>query len=223
MACCGKCNHVFRDNRDLDKHLLRKIPCKEPLSEFQCKFCYLPFTRINNKNRHEKICKERNLNESILILNFGETDDKITLEEIIDELRIIVKTYDPTQTYLMAGDLINRYDRQLLKTPENNNLVIPDSKCLYAEIKSDIGWEKVPIDNVLNTSFKDRASKLIIKQPDIDNHNKRVFKSATTKRIFVEIKQFANKGFNYYQHGDELRKVRTSHKINKIKIDLKKK
>ena len=50
----------------------------------------------------------------------------------------------------MAGDLINRYDNLLLKAPENNNLIIPDSKCLYAEVKIPGGWEKESVDNSLN-------------------------------------------------------------------------
>ena len=86
----------------------------------------------------------------------------------------------------MAGDLINRYDKLLMRTPENNNLRIPDSKCLYAEVKIPTGWEKEPF-SVLNNLFKDRANKLYNKKEEIGTANQRVLKNKMVNGMFNQI------------------------------------
>ena len=218
-----------------------------PKSNTECRFCNKTFCRIDNLNRHLSSCKERKEYHRILIkekdkkvinietqnnytnchignnnnfiLNFGQTTDNTKIEEIIDCLRLIVKEYnnDPEQVYLMAGELINKYDKLLMKTPENNNVIIPYSKCLYAEVKIPEGWEKEPIDSTLNRSFKDRATRITQKKESINTENDKVFKSKTNEQIFSEVKQFAKKGFNHSYRGEELRKIKTNYKINKLK------
>ena len=213
-----------------------------PESKTECRFCNKIYHNTSNLNKHINTCKEREVYKQILIkeksqitinnncnnvncnninfvLNFGQTNDTTKIEEIIDCLRAITKEYknNPEQIYLMAGDLINRYDNLLLKAPENNNLIIPDSKCLYAEVKIPGGWEKESVDNSLNRSFKDRANKISEKKEEINDTNERVFKSTTNQKIFSEVKQFANKGFFHSYRGEELRKVKTNYKINKLK------
>ena len=111
-------------------------------------------TIINNNTTN-------NITNNNIVLNFGQTVDNTQIEELIDFLRILPNNFnkEDRQYYLMAGELINKYDRLLMKTPENNNLVIPDSKCLIEN-----GWEKVSIvDSLssalgskrLNSSFKE--------------------------------------------------------------------
>ena len=122
----------------------------------------------------------------------------------------------------MAGDLITSFDNYIREEPENNNLVIPDSKCLYAEIKTSEGWEKESIDIFLNTSFKDRANKIYNKKEEINIHNERVFKNTNNVGVFSELKQFGNKGFGHSYSGKNLRTVRTNYKLNKLKNKITK-
>ena len=214
-----------------------------PESKTECRFCNKIFSRTDNLNTHITTCKEREVYHKILIkekeqktvtiinnnncnitnnnfiLNFGQTNDTTNIKEIVDTTRDVTKEYkfDPDQTYLMAGDLITRYDKILMRTPENDNLRIHDSKCLYAEVRIPGGWEKESVDNSLNRSFKDRANKISEKKEEINETNERVFKSTTNQKIFSEVKQFANKGFFHSYRGEELRKVKTNYKINKLK------
>lgn len=117
----------------------------------------------------------------------------------------------------MAGNLISSFDNYIRENPENNNLIIPDSKCLYAETKIEDGWEKTSIDRSLNKAFKNSAKELYTRKEEIDSSNNRVFTSGTNKEIFSEVKQFSNKGFNHYHSQDDLRQVKTSFKISKLK------
>ena len=219
-----------------------------PESITECRFCNKIYHNTSNLNKHITICKERavykqglikekeqkitinnncnNTNNNInnnLILNFGQEDlNHIQTENIIELLRSIRKEFKDDQIYLMAGNLITSFDNYIREKPENNNLLIPDAKCMYAETRIKNGWEKVSIEKSLNKAFKKSANELYNKKEEIDNHNDRVFKSNANKQIFSEVKQFGINGFNYAQSPDELRKVKTEFKISKLKnkIDL---
>ena len=221
-----------------------------PESITECRFCNKIFFNTSNLNRHITICKERevykqilikekeqknitiinnnNCNNTInnkLILNFGQENlTHIQTENIINLLRDIRKEFGNDQVYLMAGNLVNSFDNYIRETPENNNLRIPDSKCLYAEIRIPGGWEKTSVDRSLNKAFKSSANQLYNKKEEINNHNERVFASEINQDIFSEIKQFSGKGFEHSYNPTELRKVQTNFKISKLKnkneIDL---
>jgi hypothetical protein len=117
----------------------------------------------------------------------------------------------------MAGEMVIRFDKLLTQSPENDNFVIPDSKCLYAEIKTPNGWEKISIDNSLNSCLKERASMLLERKEEIDAFNDRVFQNKTNNEIFVETKQFSKRGFDHSYRGEDTRRIRTGFKINKLK------
>ena len=78
MSCCGLCNHVFRDNYNLTKHLSRSKPCvKENISlkegknqsldkqkdsldkQKKCCFCLNNFFNKETMKRHQQKCKQR--------------------------------------------------------------------------------------------------------------------------------------------------------------------
>jgi len=215
---CRFCNKNFCRLSLLNKHLINCTSKEE----------YHKMLIIKDTKRTEIINQQTTINNTInnnitnnnIVLNFGQTVDNTLIEELIDFLRILPNNFnkEDRQYYLMAGELINKYDRLLMKTPENNNLVIPDSKCLYAEAKIENGWEKVSIVDSLNSSFKDRADRISKKQTDINTANERVFKNETNKEIFKEVDRFAKKGFGHAMYGDSKRnKVKTDHKINKLK------
>jgi len=217
-----------------------------PESNTECRFCNKIFCRPTVLNKHITNCKERevykqilikeksqitinnvntinntNCNNTInnkLILNFGQENlNHLQTENIINLLREIRKEFGNDQVYLMAGNLITNYDNYIREPPENNNLRIPDSKCLYAEVRIPGGWEKTSVDRSLNKAFKSSASSLYNKKDEIDTANERVFQSAANNDIFSEVKQFAKKGFEHSYSGEELRKVQTSFKVSKLK------
>ena len=217
---CRFCNKNFCRSSLLNKHLL-VCTSKE---EYRKMLIIKDTKRVEIINQqtiiNNNIHTTNNITNNNIVLNFGQTVDNTKIEELIDFLRILPNNFNKEDRpyYLMAGELINKYDRLLMKTPENNNLVIPDSKCLYAEAKIENGWEKVSVSDSLNSSFKDRADRISKKQTDINTANERVFKNETNKEIFKEVGRFAKKGFGHAMYGDSKRnKVKTDHKINKLK------
>jgi hypothetical protein len=215
---CRFCNKIFCRAGVLNKHITnckeREVYHKILIKEKEQK----TVTIINNNN-----CTNNNTNNNItnnnnLILNFGQTNDTTNIGELIGTIRNVTKEYknDQDQIYLMAGDLITRYDKMLMRTPENDNLRIHDSKCLYAEIRIPGGWEKEPF-GVLNSLFKDRASQLYNKKEEINNHNERVFKNKIVDGMFSEIDNFAGRGFRHSYNPTDLRTVRTNFKVSKLK------
>ena len=193
-----------------------------PESNNTCRFCNVLFCRKDVLNKHFVICKEReNYKQkikSVKVFNFGQENlNHIQTENIIELLRGIRKDYHNNQIYLMAGNLINLFDNYIRENSENNNLLIPDSKCIYAEIKITDGWEKVSVEKSLNKAFKKSANELYKKKEEIDTQNERVFKSNINKQIFSEVKHFGINGLNNCEYANELRKIKTNFKISKLK------
>ena len=214
-----------------------------PASKTCCRYCDKELSRVSYLNKHTLICKERseylsllekqkksntfinigtqnnnNITNNKLILNFGKENlNHVQIENVINLLRGIRKEFGNNQVYLMAGDLITSFDNYIREEPENNNLLIPDAKCLYAETRIENGWEKKSIDYSLNKAFKSSANELYTRKKEINDTNDKVFKSDTNKEIFLEVKQFADKGFSHYPTSEELRKVKTNFKLSKLK------
>jgi hypothetical protein len=221
---CRFCNKTFCRKGVLNKHIPN---CKEREVYHQIlvkeKQQYITnnnnnnvTTINNNKNSHNTNCN--NTTNNNLILNFGQENlNHLQTENIIKLLRDIRKEFGNDQIYLMAGNLISSFDNYIRENPENKNLIIPDSKCLYAETKIEGGWEKMSIDRSLNKAFKNSAKELYTRKEEIDSSNDRVFNSNRNKEIFTEVKHFSNKGFNHYHSQEDLRQIKTEFKISKLK------
>jgi hypothetical protein len=150
-----------------------------------------------------------------VVLNFGQTNDKVDTETIIELLRTIVK--QDSTIYLMTTNLVTRYDRLLDQTPENKNLIIKNYKCLYAEVKDSMGWCKEPVATILDVSFKDRAKRLFEKRQDIESVNQRVFNSPVIQAIWDCLEGLTASGVeSATARPVERRQARTTYKINKI-------
>ena len=57
----------------------------------------------------------------------------------------------------------------------NKNIIIPNSKCLYTEVKTEKGWEKKETGEALNKSFKNSAKNLYNSKQSIESTNPKVF------------------------------------------------
>ena len=216
---CRFCNKIYHNTSNLNKHI---TTCKE--REVYKQILIKEKTQITINNNCNNNCNNTTNINNKLILNFGQENlNHLQTENIINLLRDIRKEFGNDQVYLMAGNLITSFDNYIRETPENSNLRIPDSKCLYAEVKIENGWEKTSVDRSLNKAFKSSASELYNKKEEIDTANERVFQSSANNDIFSEVKQFAKKGFEHSYRGEELRKVQTSFKVSKLKnkvVDL---
>ena len=90
--------------------------------------------------------------------------------------------------------MVISYDDLMREIPENQNIIIPSSKSIYTEVKTENGWEKKETDEALNRSFKNSAKKLYDTKETIESVNNKVFESESNKKIFNEVKQFAKSG-----------------------------
>jgi hypothetical protein len=166
--------------------------------------------QTNNQNQiNNQIQNQANNSGSVNTLNNGtinnyninvfgqENTDHIQAERLIQMLRDLSLDYSKDQVYLSAGEFINLVNKYIREVPENDNFSIPDPKGVYAEIKTETGMEKVPIDRYLEKSFKSSAKTILSKKETINEQNERVFKSETNKSIFSEVKGFADNGFRH--------------------------
>jgi len=168
----------------------------------------------NQNNVTNNVQNQQNNNN--IILNFGQENlNHIQTENIINLLREIRKEYGDNQVYLMAGNLVDSFDNYIRENSQNQNIVIPSCNSQYGNIKTERGWEKVPVDKCLNKAFKHSAKELYKKKESIQNCNEKVFKSETNQQIFSEVKQFANNGLN--GNNEETRQLKSSFKIGKLK------
>ena len=219
---CRYCNKNLSRISILNKHLL---VCKEREKYHQflldkqtttVNYNGCNITNNNITNNNNNIIK----NNIVINLVGQESMEHIDPERIINLLREINKNYDPRETFLTAGKLIISFDELICEKEENKNLVIPNSKCLYSEVKTPTGWKKSEVGDSLNRSFKNSAKKLYDTKESIENHNDKVFKRESNNHIFKEVKGFANKGLNYSSqtcNPDDQRKIRSGYKISKLK------
>ena len=117
----------------------------------------------------------------------------------------------------MAGNLVDSFDGYIREIPQNKNIIIPSSRSLYGTIKTDQGWKKISVDKCLNTAFRNSAKELYSQKDSIESCNEKVFKSETNKQIFSEVKQFADNGLMNSTNTSELRQIKTSFKVGKLK------
>ena len=81
-------------------------------------------------------------------MNFGKENlNHIETERIIGLLRDIRKEYGDNKVYLMAGNLIDSFDNYIREKPENRNIVIPNQKSIYGNVKTDNGkrWRLIDV------------------------------------------------------------------------------
>ena len=150
-----------------------------------------------------------------------ETTDHIDIENIIQNLRSLRNDYDDSQVYLKAGQMVISYDDLMRSVPENKNIIIPNSKCLYTEVKTEKGWEKKETGEALNKSFKNSAKNLYNSKQSIESTNPKVFAVKQNTEIFKEVNNFAKYGLNHtnsaYCNRDDNRKLKSGYKISKLK------
>ena len=215
---CRFCNHNFFNVSKLNRHLLI---CKEREEYHQ--------TLINKQTVQQQITNNvtinnnniNNNNNNIININvFGkESTDHVKAEKLIQMLRELSLEYNKDQVYLSAGEFINLVNRYIREIPENDNFSIPDTKGLYAEIKTSTGMEKVAIDRYLEKSFKSSAKTILDKKESINDHNERVFKIKKNNDMFIEVKGFAKDGFRHTPRNcvGTPRQIRSSYKIGMLK------
>ena len=197
----------------------KDIKPKEPLTKTECRFCNCDFSRIDSLKRHFKNCKEREeyhqellkrkennqtiinnnttnnfnapVNNITINLLGNESTNHIDIHKIISKLRTLRNNYEDNHIYLQAGEMVISYDDQLREVPENQNIFIPNEKSLYAEVKTEVGWEKKEREQSLNESFKNSAKLLYDAKESIQSVNEKVFKFKSNQKVFKEVGKFA--------------------------------
>jgi hypothetical protein len=225
---CRFCNKDFCRTSNLNKHILH---CKDRKDYLNYLNNYQKQTNnitnnvtnnVTNNNVTNNVTNNLTNNLNVIINVLGNEDTThIDILKIIDKLRDVDKKYGEHQYYLKAGEMVISYDNLLRETPENQNIFIPNLRSTHIEVKTDLGWEKKEIEQVLDTTFKTSAKRLYNTKESIEAVNNNVFKHEKNKNIFNEVKEFAKCGLRHshsqsYGSGDQ-RKVKRSYKIAKTK------
>ena len=217
---CRFCEKNLCKTSYLNRHILickKREEYHQTLLKKKEKSIQIITNNCNNSNNTTNIgTQNNNINNTNVIINIlgQENMDHVKIEGIIQLLRDIRKEFGDNQVTLMAGNLIGSFDDYIRETPENQNISIPEPKSLYGNVKTDRGWKKISADRCLNTAFKNSAKELYTHKEEIDECNEKVFKNATNKQIFNEVKQFGISGLS--GNSDDLRQIKTSFKVNKL-------
>jgi len=213
----------------------------------ECKYCNKVFCRPNYLNKHLVVCslkkeyhqkllnqknKEHELpviNSAVInsgeILNFGDTLDNVTDQEIIDSINSIINDHSSKyeKVFNMAGDIVIKYDQLLNK--QNKNYKLSSYRSQVAQVKLNNCWERVDADIYLQKLFKYRAL-LLFNRISIGSSSTFDFinseKSKLVNGIFTEIKHFAQHGFehkgfvNGYVSYSDRRSIKSKFKISKL-------
>jgi hypothetical protein len=230
-----------------------KVNPKESKSKNECRFCNKEFCRKSVLYSHYSICPDRReyhdqlkevknvqiinnnidnsidnsmtFNGQVNIINLigNEDTSHIDIYKIIDKLRRLNCEYGDKHLYLQAGEMVINYDELLREVPQNRNVYLPNEKSIYAEVKTESGWEKMERDQTLNETFKNSAKLLYDTKETIDNTNKKVFTTRGTKEVFNEINHFSKKGFKHENsstgeiHQGEQKMIQKKYRIGKLK------
>ena len=234
-----------RDNPVRLLELSRSIDPVKPDHPTDCRFCQKSYSRRSLLNRHIGVCpsymdyhenllktqvpvaitnnnttttNNNNTNNIVNINILGQENmDHVQIERVIDLFRTISKEFGYSRICLTAGNLINSFDRYIRETPENQNIIIPDSKSLYGTVRTPLGWEKVSADDCLNTAFKHTAAELYNRKEAMGSYNDKIFKSVNNNIVFNEVRDFAKNGLTNSVNSSDLRQIKTSFKVAKLK------
>lgn len=242
-----KNRHILRcpqmDNPVRLLELSRSIDPVKPDHPTDCRFCKKSYSRRSLLNRHIGVCpsymdyhenllktqfpvaitnnnttNNNNTNNIVNINILGQENmDHVQIERVIDLFRTISKEFGYSRICLTAGNLINSFDRYIRETPENQNIIIPDSKSLYGTVRTPLGWEKVSADDCLNTAFKHTAAELYNRKEAMGSYNDKIFKSVNNNIVFNEVRDFAKNGLTNSVNSSDLRQIKTSFKVAKLK------
>ena len=169
----------------------------------------------NNTTNNNITNNQNNFNGPVIINLIGnETNAHINLENVLNNLLRLQNKHGDDHIYIQAGEMVVSYDDLLRKIPENQNVIVPNFKSPYVEVKTKTGWEKKETDDVLNETFKNSAKLLYDSEESIKKNNQKVFK---------EVGKFAKIGFKHENadresvYTGQKKKIQTLYKINLLK------
>ena len=90
----------------------------------------------------------------------------------------------------------------------------------YADIQLTEGAGLYPTESALNQAFKNSASSLFNRKSEIHKHNERVFTKDKNVKLFNEVGDFADRGFDH--SGEGIREIKSKYKSGKIRKNIDK-
>ena len=207
-----------------------------PNNKQECRFCNKVLSRKAILQKHYNSCKQReryhndlkkgpvtinngtinngtinNVNNITININ-GQESNNVSIKDTIDELKKIIKLIGNSQPYLTAGSWISAIDTIVRSEPENQNVILTNTKAMSAQVLTSSGWVTSPTDNVLQQTFKQAAVRLY-------NLEQQFERNLLISKTWSEIGHFAKQGLEYRglggsaASGSQIRKIRTGFKV----------
>ncbi len=213
---CRFCNLVFARTDSLNRHIPVCEDRKEYLKNLQ-DYCkpITPTTINNNCTFNDNRSINNNVNVNIAFCQENTLD--ITNEDIFQMLKQAMGDYSEDQIRQIAAELVCLLDKKIKQRPENRTVQISQLNSMCANVKTEHGWELMPIDKVINRVIKNTSGKLLEHRKEIEDHgrkNRLTFQGTAvpmTPQIMDEVK-FINKNGIYHFPGSS----KTAIKINNL-------
>jgi len=217
---CRFCYKVLSRTSNLNKHLSickererYNISLKEKLKKNSKENVINNITNNNNSINNGTINNINNVNINV----FGNEDlSHIALERIIDEMRKINKTIEPSEDYLRAGKWVISFNCIVNENADNKNTILSDAKSMVTETLTENGWIKQHTNDAVEQTFKVRSGQLVQMKDQIEDHNPKVFQTSTTQRSWNHLEQFEKHGLNYNSQSAHNRRIKSAFKVSML-------
>jgi len=169
---CKKCEKILSNKQNCKKH--SKI-CKGKINPLECRYCNEVFTIPTAKYRHQKKCKEKELEKTTIINNNITNNICNNIQNQTNNINIQINNFGNenkdyiTREFILkclengghgVGAMVDRiyFDDA---HPENHNVKLASLKHSYVEVKKDTDWIPQGLDTTLESMIRNASYDII--------------------------------------------------------------
>ena len=201
---CDRCNKVFRDSFNLERHTNKTKICKKLI---------VPEKTVDSEptDTSGNVTFNNCTVNLTIIRPLGHEDlSHIHPTMIIDKMRLINKNRDQND-YNRAGQMVIDFHGLVNQNQINRNVILPNIRSPVVKVVTETGVVvKQRTNDVVDLLVKTRAKQLTGFKESIDQTNPLVFQSNQIRRTWNQMEGF---GENLPQSSNDTRDIRTKYKV----------